>query len=367
MFKKMKLVIYICFCVAFFGCENTPKSKQFSIVIGDVKVSYVEIEKEFVNYCDQFKNTENTPLPKVKAETWLKEYMDKLYLLAEAYNLGYNNNDEIEKKADLMEKFVISAQYGEYAESFIYNNIKVTEEEIDYAVKKYPNCYEIERFEFRNRNEMKEQLGNDTIIDSVEEFNKVAEDMKRKGYYFTTKVRYPFAYFPGLQTILDTLKENSISAPFIGHDGAYFYSVYVIYKKKLEDNCQVNISDYELRESLKSEIKRYKENSLFYDKLKSFLNNSNYKIYEELTNELFSNYNQCNCTNLISNEVIEGINEEVILEFTLNKQLYKVTVSELVFAENNSLFSGKAGSYKNFIGTILDGLFIIFPSTKTFL
>jgi hypothetical protein len=124
-----KCLSYIACMFVLLGCANSKDEfNDIVLKIGNVSITKYEFEK---NYRAFLTADRNNTISLNKKREWINTYVDKIYFLADAYKKGYLKDKRIDTDVERMAKHIITQPYGLYEEKTLFNDIKITEDEIE--------------------------------------------------------------------------------------------------------------------------------------------------------------------------------------------------------------------------------------------
>jgi len=214
-----KYPFYLLCTVVVAGC-NIKKNKyeETALKIADVIISKYEFEKNY----NAFIASLVSPVSLPKKQEWIENFINKTYFMAEAYQMGYLKDKRVTSDVERMAKYIITQPYGLYEEKTVFNNIKISEEEIKQAYEKNVKQLLVSFCHFPSMNEMNKRFPNN-IPKSKEEFYNVLA--KNKISFFEDSVICPSCQFSEIQYDLYALKENQVSKPLVTPQGVYLFLV----------------------------------------------------------------------------------------------------------------------------------------------
>jgi len=201
------------------SCTDKDAKKDIVLKIGDLEVTRYTVEKKVAGYF---------PDPKMKTKEELEDFYTKLvdgyFLIADAYNKGYDTLDTIKNRL----KYTVDIsmiQHGgllwdNLVGSRLYDSIQITPEK----EAKRSKVFYYDVLYSNSKQKFVQELKNDTVMESYEEFTQWKKKCNELPFLFSTNysMQWPFGYLHTYSNVLYSMKVGQVS-PMITVDEGVFY------------------------------------------------------------------------------------------------------------------------------------------------
>ncbi|ADY53253.1 hypothetical protein Pedsa_2711 [Pseudopedobacter saltans DSM 12145] len=271
--------------------------------IGKVDITQYELEKNLNIFKVDFirKNNSNPTSDHVKE--WLQSFVNHTYLLADAYEKGFDTLKEVSAKVEGMEHLVLSQPGGLLDEKMAKEEL--TAGEAEDALRAASKNIIVEYLDFENYQQVVKLIGERVVRNRSEFDNAVTKNSEVKVAEFKVDtLKWPFALFDNKIEIASALKSNEII--FFESSNTRYYLVHVkdiaIRSESDMNSIKSEIINFLVREEqVKARAKYQKE---IEQKSQAFINNealsrlikymANYWGMHEFDKKTFSDYLQLN-------------------------------------------------------------------------
>lgn len=253
--SRQTFAVILLFILLFAG--NTSYSQinidtRVVLQVNNVSITGYELEKNLGIFKDGFRQKNNRLPGLAEIDQWIQSFIDRTYLLADAYGQRYDTLPETNRWVSAMEHFMIMQPGGLLDEKL--GGGELSEQETEAAIQKHLRRTHFQYIKFPDYNSALTALGSAAEIKTKEQF----DDIVKKGVALPgvktgeDVVRWPFFSRGEREEIILNMHEGEISFLLTLSDGVYIARVQRI---ELIDSLQLTGS---MRQGLVSILKRNK-------------------------------------------------------------------------------------------------------------
>lgn len=302
----MKIGIVKLFITSFFvftACTSSKMKQEVSdeivLKIGNLEITKYEFEKN--------KRREYVPANK-NYKSWVQEFIDKAYFIADAYNKRYDTISEIKKIINFNTMSFVADYKGPLWEKLEEPKLNFNNKDIKKAYEKRDKLFYIQYLKFPDRNIMLEFLQHDTLITTSERFKKYTSlvNFNSLVVYQDATYLYPFNELSFFKDEIYSIDKETIITPLYAAG-----NIYIIYIKAIEIINQQPFK--KLKESILNDLKMTKTIQIIENKMNESLTKTNCTINYSAEDELFKE--------LLQNRENRGISKilsDTLMTYTLN-------------------------------------------------
>ncbi len=205
--NKMRNLLGIICVILFYSCASE-YDKTIAVQIGNLKVTNYEFQRELKKAFPKTEKRNDKALLK-----WKKEYLDKCYVLADAYEKQYDTIQDIKTELHYVSQLMMVQQYG-----YLWNKtvtpvvdafMATTEEKKQKRSKVY--CFDY--IVCDNMDAFLKEFNNDSLLNDSKEYNQLKG--KCNQYHFlntgSVSLKWPFISFWEHRDYMSNLKEGEVS------------------------------------------------------------------------------------------------------------------------------------------------------------
>lgn len=199
--------------------DKTTIDTQIVLNIGKVNISAYEFKKN--QRVQAPANTYNPVLIKnASSGNWKNDFIDKVYILADAYDKGYNNNAHIDSIVENAARFMVAQPNGllEQATSAEY---QVNEDEVKTAIAKSKKVIYIEYLKFKDKSSALKSLQG-ANPHTTAEFKKLIDNADLLEVTYKKEIlTWPFNGYWGKEDEIYAMKKGDVLPLLDLYDGYY--------------------------------------------------------------------------------------------------------------------------------------------------
>ncbi|MBN1398096.1 MAG: peptidyl-prolyl cis-trans isomerase [Bacteroidetes bacterium] len=307
---------------------NNEISEEIILEIPPVKITRYEYEKNLNEYINNYKNTNEKQPSDEEIKLWQKDFIDRMYLLTELYNRGYDKRQDVINAVNSMERIILTQDHGLVYNEFITKKIDVSEEEMEKEYKYYGKHIKVERLIFPDWPSYISVLGANVQIKTKEDFSIALNKCKNvpKVIYDTSEIVWPFTGFDNIAEAIYGLAKDDIMPTTQMSDGIHLYHA-----------VDINYSEKEPYEKIKPLIRMVLEeqerkllHNAFYNKIYStvnpFVNEGVCSGFMKKYNiDLFKEFDESKRSKCLQ-EQFKNILKDTILTYSIKSSISYLTV-----------------------------------------
>ena len=220
--------------ILFTDCSNRSGKNNQVIIdttvvlsIGKVNITGYEFAKNLNMAKAQLSQNGEAMQQNVTLNTWKNDYINKIYLLADAYDKGYNENVHVDSIVNNAARFMVSQPHG-LLDLEKSKNYQVSAEELNEAIERSKNSIHIEYIKFKDRDQLMKKLPRG-IAPINANFEKLLSTINLSDVEYKKDVLvWPFAGYWGKENEIYDLKEGETSPILKINNGYYLIHVKTI-------------------------------------------------------------------------------------------------------------------------------------------
>ena len=235
------LLIIAIFIVSACNNRNNKVSDKIILQIDTLKITEYELEKSLDNFKKMHPNASKNEIDK-----WRNEYIGNTYFLVEAYRNHLDTTKVVKTKTKIIIKSNNSQVEGPLWEQIEEPTIYTSKEEVEKAYNMLDKGFYFKVLKFKSNRVLKNELRNDTIINSETKFNSIASKIKNNNNEIELlkfNANWPFKFLYEFRETLYNLKEKEVSSIMHSIDGTC-YIVYVEKKETIKKQPLNKIKEY---------------------------------------------------------------------------------------------------------------------------
>ena len=234
---KTNLLILLCCCLVLIGnCDNQRKktiddltdliedvSDAPAFKVGDVTITKYELDKNLRIFKDNYQNEHNKEASSEDVDQWKQEFLDRAYILAEAYSRGYGDRKDIREQTEKMGRFIVTQPNGLLTEK-LTQKLVPSKQEITEIYEHQEQLFVIEYIMMESTDTL---LTEQLIINDSLDFKKYADQFQsnEKIKIGTMSLLYPFIPFCDYRTQLVNLKAGEVAGPLKWEDNVFYFKI----------------------------------------------------------------------------------------------------------------------------------------------
>jgi hypothetical protein len=232
--------------------------------VGNISITGYELEKNLAIFKDGFRQKNNRLPGPAEIDQWIQSFVDRTYLLADAYRQRYDTFPETNRWVTAMEHFMIMQPGGLLDEKL---GGELSEQEAEAGIQKHLRRTHFQYIKFPDQVSALTVLGNTAEIKTKEQF----DDILKKGAALpgvTTGedlLRWPFFSRGEREEIILNMREGEISSLLTLSDGIYIARVQrieLIDSRQLTDNMRQGIVSFLKRNKRDQAYRKFYEESM---------------------------------------------------------------------------------------------------------
>lgn len=316
------------------------------ISIGDVIITEYELEKNLNRFIDDYRNLHNTIPGNNDIQEWIQSFIDRTYFLADAYNKGYNEKEEVIQGVKSMERLMIAKPHGLLEEKLLEKELVTDEKEIELAKQRSTKRMYVEYLQFNDFDSAQHIIGNNTLKDAKEFQDIVKRSTHGKNMVYNEDILiWPYINFWEYEEYLFSLNKGDIT-PILNFNSGY----YVFYIKDIDT---LNNSSPEI---LRNNLKNQKT-----EKIRARLNeelqqNATLSYNPDVLHEMEDKLQIIWPINEFDKDMFSNILQQNAFSYFINDHEVNVSVSELMDNYNYRPFRQEIANHfqlNNFINSIV--------------
>ena len=327
----LPIILFICIQSVCISAEITDTT---IIKVSDIEISEYEFEK---NLSRDYPDT-------VATKEWITNFIDRAYLLAEAYHLEYNTHPEVMQTVNQAEMYMVTQSHGLLADDIV-KDIVIDESMLHEVYERNILHYHIEYLKFLNERDMIKALGNRKVID-INTFQNIASqcDDINEIEYKTMTVKWPMQEPLYEREYIYAMKENQISEPIALHIG-----IFIVHLIKIENlHMGENHPSYDTVKPnlLKiAEIAEQDRSTMQYDM--SIFEKAQICINYDIADEIVARFPETDLLFHINESNYDDIIDTEIISYIFNNQRKQANVGEFIKFYNGIAMQQQINSRKN--------------------
>ncbi len=219
--------------------NKIPPANKVVLSAGTVNVTEYEFEKNLKRFKDAYRDTANKQPGAVEIKKWIEGFVDRTYFLADAYEKGYNNRQEVAKGVAGMERLIISQRKGLLEQFMLNGKLTINKKELELALERSRKKISIEYLRFGSFDSARHFIGG-VQLQGKAKFRVAVENSKKNNtiFYEEKIIEWPFTDFSQYHEYLFNLKKDEITPILTMQDGAYIFYIkdIVLSKNGTPDN-----------------------------------------------------------------------------------------------------------------------------------
>lgn len=298
-----------------FGCTSNRGKDEVSDEIV-LKVGSVEITKyEFEKNKKQFEQS-NTQIGSKALKTWLNGFIERAYILADAYKKRYDTIQSLNKTLNYASADQIAKVNGYVWAKVEEPKLQVSESELKEAYEKRDQLYHIEYLYFPNIELLDSVLKNDKAVKNPAQFNHLIQASKENTTikYNNDSFLWPFDFFEPVKEKIYSLNEGDVVGPLNLPDG--YYILHLVKKEKKMQQTFDKEKDpivWQIRDARTLQIAEAKQKEIF--------SKTNIVINEDEVNKLSGQLKKLQINQIRENSgsIDKKMQNEVLMTYSINK------------------------------------------------
>lgn len=136
-----------------------PVSDRIVLTVGPVHITEYEVRKNYVRFQQEYKSSHGHLPGKDPVDDWVREFGDRTYILADAWDKGYFEKREVNHATESMARLIIGQPGGLLEKKLVAPQEVVTEAEWQRAVDRSRKQLYIEYLKFSNYDQALDAMG----------------------------------------------------------------------------------------------------------------------------------------------------------------------------------------------------------------
>jgi hypothetical protein len=303
--------------------------------IPPVKITRYEYEKNLNEFVNSYKNTNEKDPSEEDLKLWRKDFLDRMYLLVDLSNKGYDKHQDIIDVVKSMERIILTQDYGLVYDEFVAKKVNVSEEAVRAAYDRSGKHIKVEYLKFPSNeylNSLVSSFKTNSKIETKKDFTILTAISKENPQIKNDTVEFVWPYF-GMENIAEkiyTLQKDEIIPPTEMMDGIYVYSAIDVYQadKRPYEKIRPMIRMI-LEENRKSALRK-----AFYSKVDNAVSSRVdevvcYKFMKKYDIELFKDINESRRTKNL-NMQFKDVLKDTMLVYSFNSVKSFLTVEDFL-------------------------------------
>jgi hypothetical protein len=200
--------------------------KEVVLTVGEVRITGYELEKNYNRFKDAFRQRHGRLPGKEETTTWIGEFIDRAWFLADAFEKGYFNDAEVDRAVESMAHLIIGQPGGLLEQKLVEGQITVSEADIEKALTQSRKQLHVEYVKFPSYDKAFDCIGGVQVQNSQAFKEVVAKSRSKEDIlHKEDTLQWPFAQLGHLQDYVISLQKDAVTSILSLPDG--FYVMYV--------------------------------------------------------------------------------------------------------------------------------------------
>ncbi len=365
----------VLFFISFlYSCNTNKIDKQIVLKIGKLEITKYEFNKNKGRGLND--STKNDTKSIIK---WKKQYLNDCLIVADAYERSYDTLKIVQKLVENTSRIMMVQKYGYLWKKTISPFEDTFTHVTSSKSEKRKKMFYFDYIQIKNYEGLKNVTGNDTVIKTLAEYNKLKNKCHQYPFLETGYIsqQWPFIAFWELKDYLYNMKESQISK-LIYYEGNYYYfyldhieNIEITQKEK--DNFQSELAlgfEKEIEYKMAKEIEKKCQPVFNYenvDVIAKYISN-NHSIFEFNNNFELLHYKIDNTNKVLNFDTFREYYYYLILKHNINnKETLLSYINQYYHDDYLSNEAEKLGLYKtdtflldqkNFKNNVVNGEYV---------
>jgi len=336
----LKILMVFSFSITlihFSSCSETSVILQ----IGDIVIPKYIVVEGLKSHLNKISSNDKQSKSIQKCNEWLKDFIDKQFIVAAAYENGYlSRNDVLEEASAILKKYYAQPSVGPLYKKLVRDQIKITANMIDEVKQRRNKRQYITYFHFNDSTQINHLLSNKSFSlnsNNIEDFYIKCE--KKLGMYRKEGIFiWGLPQFWEYRRVIYFAKPGEVKIHQNESNEIFIFKVNreeLIQQNKIEDHVPIELIDKNIRKTLF----RNEEQQILNKFFKNVFKIANIQIKQDNLAQIFSIYSN---THIIEHTFIDTTKfqnylDKEIFKFYLNDSIKKVTIRMMIRFYNQSL------------------------------
>jgi len=335
--KKRIMVILIAILIQ--ACKNTQIDKSVVIKIGKLEITRYEFERNQTR--ELIKGSDSSALKnKKEINNWTKKYIDKCFVIADAYTKQYDTLNVIRRNIEAVGNYMMTQRYGYLWKRTISPIVDTAKIVTNWKMEKRKRLYYFEFISAHDKSSFFQFLNNDSLLPNKEAFSalkrQITNNKTFSSDYFS--IQWPFFALWDYKDYLFSMQEGHVSKLiYSGKDFLYLYLDHI-------EEIPVNEAEKaklltELQLGTESDLIK-KESNEMNKKCKPTLNQTNINIIIDFLNK--------------GNNINKYDKDIELIQYYVDDTLHKIGFKIFIDYYNQLLMRNEIKNKEDFEGYIMD-------------
>jgi len=236
LFKLKHLLLIYFFIFSFSNVYAEEVGDKIVLSVADVNITEYEFGKNLNAFKTDFIRKNNYNPTSADIKKWIQNFIDRAYLLADAYKKGFDTLTEVNINVESMEHLVLTQPGGLLDEKMAKE--KTTPDEIEKALQAASKSFVVEYLDFENYGQVIKLIGESEIKKQSEFYDTVSKNSRTT--FATFKIdtlKWPFTLLGEKAEIISGLKSNDVI--FLQSPDAHYYLIHI---KEVQSKSKLDLS-----------------------------------------------------------------------------------------------------------------------------
>ncbi len=244
-YKMKKHIIFLMLIILCSCSQDNNSDKSIIIKIGQLEITKYEYERNRTR--EMITNTKDSSIlhDSEKIAQWKKSYLDRCYIITDAYQKGYDTTTVIKNLIDYMGNYMMCIRYGYLWKATISPIVDKAMEITPEKIEKRKKLYYFDVISCNNLKNLLTATNGDTVISTKEEFlqlkSKSAQNGSFTSNYFSQQ--WPFIDFWNYKDYLFNMKEGEVSQLLLQHNKYFYFYLDHVEEVPVSQNDRKYLSD----------------------------------------------------------------------------------------------------------------------------
>ena len=320
-----------------FSCESKKTDQSDCILqIENIEITRYEFEKKLDRFIGHSQKSTQ------QIDNWIDKFIDNTLFLADAFEKGYYNDPDIEKRVDIVAEQMLTEYHGYLYNELVLKNINITQQDLQDAYDKSAIQQTLAYIKFKDRQQFNKVMGSDTLINN-DKFYDIADCKNNVSFEFVPEIElyWPNSQWWEIRKDIFKLKKGEVSKPIYRDE-----NIYIFYVKDIKTIPQKPYAKVE--NNLEKFLNRINEIRLMKKFTDDIYHSSQLTINEKLCKDIYNLFEQQPEKHVFNIILFEPFLNKNVLSFKLGDDIVNTTLMSFVNYYHNRLIRKAIDSYEKF-------------------